>query len=143
MRCARIRKEKMMNRYTLGLTSTEMEIMEVMWEMEGGIPFKELLDWLNEKLDKQWKRQTLSTYLANLQKMGLVSSNGQHKNYIYYAACTREEHMQRQTRELVEKSYNNSLALFLSAFTGGQKLSQKEADSLKELLNEFIPNEGE
>lgn len=130
-----------MNRYTWGLTNTELEIMEIFWKQETAIPFKDLLDCLNKELNKQWKRQTLSTYLANLQKLGLIRSNNQHKNYIYCATCSKDEYLHKQTKELVEKSYNNSLTRFLSAFTGGQKLSKKDADSLKELLNEYYPDE--
>lgn len=128
------------NHNTWGLTSTELELMEIFWKQEEGISFKNLLDYLNEMLGKEWKRQTLSTYLSNLQRLGLVSSNGQRKNSIYYATCTKDEYEHVQTQELVRKCYDNSLVRFLSAFTGGQKLSKKEADSLKKMLDEYAPD---
>lgn len=122
------------------LTNTELEIMEVFWELNQGIPFKELLDYLNQKLGKGWKRQTLSTYLAHLQKLKLVKSNGQRKNYVYYPLCTKEEYLHRETKALIKKTYNNSLAQFFCAFTGGQKLSKQEADDLRKLLNQYSPD---
>ena len=57
-----------------GLTYTEMEIMEFLWSQEKGVSFKEILIYVNEKLHKDWKRQTLSTYLKNLQMTGLVKA---------------------------------------------------------------------
>lgn len=123
-----------MKRFTWELTSTEMEIMEIFWNFDKGISFKDLLGYLNENLNKQWKRQTLTTYLSGLQKLKLITFAGQRKNYIYYATCTKDEYIHRQTRELVELSYDNSLSKFLSAFTGGGKITKKEADSLRKWL---------
>ena len=57
-----------------GLTYTEMEIMEFLWSQENEVQFKEILIYANEKLHKDWKRQTLSTYLKNLQMAGLVKA---------------------------------------------------------------------
>lgn len=126
-----------MRDFELDLTNTEMEIMEVLWKLDKGISFKELLDYINENLNKQWKRQTLTTYLNGLQKLKLISFNGQRKSYLYYAACTREEYMHRRTRKLVEKSYENSLLEFISAFTGGEKLSKKDVGDLKKVIDQY------
>ena len=117
-----------------GLTYTEMEIMEFLWSQEKGVSFKEILIYVNEKLHKDWKRQTLSTYLKNLQMEGLVKAIDNKKNYSYYAACTKEEHIHKWTKDLVKKSYGNSIEKFMVAFSGGKELDKEVADQLRKLL---------
>ena len=117
-----------------GLTSTEMEIMEFLWSQEKDVSFKEILTYANEKLHRDWKRQTLSTYLKNLQMAGLVRAQDSKKNYSYYAACTKEEHIHRWTKDLVKKSYGNSIEKFMVAFSGGKKLDKEVADQFRKLL---------
>ena len=116
------------------LTNTEMEIMDFLWIQEKDVSFKEILTYANEKLHKDWKRQTLSTYLKNLQMSGLVKAIDSKKNYSYYAACTKEEHIHKWTKDLVKKSYGNSIERFMVAFSGGKKLDKEVADQLRKLL---------
>ena len=118
-----------------GLTNTEMQIMEKFWEENKRFSYRELSEYMNGTLDKKWKKQTLSTYLTNLQKMGLIEVDDSGKNYIYYATCTKKEVVQKWTRKLVKISFNNSIFNFVSAFTGGQKLTREEAEELKELFH--------
>ena len=42
--------------------------------------------------------------------------------------------VQKWTRKLVKTSFNNSIFNFVSAFTGGQKLTREEAEELKKLF---------
>lgn len=116
------------------LTATEQEIMEVIWSAENGLSFSELLDLMNEKYDKQWKPQTLRTFLGGLQKVGLVDSRGSRKSQVYYPLYTREEYLHHWTRRLVKSTYNNSLKNFLSAFAGDDSLTEEEIKGLRDLL---------
>ena len=53
-----------------GLTNTEMQIMELLWQADGPVTFREIMDISATEWGKSWKVQTLSTYLITLQKMG-------------------------------------------------------------------------
>ena len=52
------------------LTKSEEEIMELLWEMDQKMSSKEILDYFNENCDKDWKKQTLNTFLAKLLQAG-------------------------------------------------------------------------
>ena len=52
-----------------GLTSTEAEIMEMFWKQNAPLSFKEIMDYVVTFLKKDWKSQTLNTYLSNLKKI--------------------------------------------------------------------------
>lgn len=55
-----------------GLTKTEEQIMELLWEAEDPMTFKEIMEVAETKWNKSWKVQTLNTFLLGLQKMDLV-----------------------------------------------------------------------
>lgn len=117
------------------LTDTELELMEVFWNEEKQFSFKELMNYSNDILQKNWKKQTLSTYLKNLQKEGMIGVYKRNSKYFYYyPLVTRDEFMQMWTRELMVQSFGNSLSNFIAAFTGGNKLSKEEAEELKKYL---------
>lgn len=119
-----------------GLTKTEMEIMEFLWSRSQKAGFKEMLEYFTINLQKDWKKQTLSTYLLNLQRAGLIAADAVGKNYYYYAAVSKEEHIHNWTRELLKQSFGNSLGNFVAAFSGGEKLSKEETEELRQFLDE-------
>lgn len=118
-----------------GLTNTEMELMNIFWESQDSrFSFKELTEYTHSVLGKEWKYQTLGTYLANLQRMGLLSVDTSGKNYVYYPSCSKDEYIHQWTKKLVRNAFDNSIGKFVYAFTGGEKLTEKEAAELKDLL---------
>jgi len=118
-----------------GLTNTEMELMDIFWESEKKYSFKELMEYSHETLGKEWKKQTLSTYLSNLQRMGLLDVDTGGKHYLYSALCTKEEYIHQWTEKLVKTAFDNSIGKLVFAFTGGEKLSKEEAEELKKLMD--------
>ena len=117
-----------------GLTAVEVELMELFWNASEPLSFREVMDYVTTVLNKDWKKQTLNTYLSNLQRAGLIQTERSNYRYRYMAACTKAEYVQRWTQKLVEDSYDNSIGNFVAAFTGGKKLSKEEAEKLRKLI---------
>lgn len=117
-----------------GLSDTEMQLMELFWKSENPLSFKEILDYCNECLKKNWKKQTLNTYLSNLAKAGLLSVGNDSRYYSYSALCTKEGLKENWTKSLVREHFDNSIGRFVAAFTGGKKLTAEEKEELKKLL---------
>lgn len=40
------------------LSDTELEIMEFIWKAEKKLTFKEIMEYVNESMGKNWKKQT-------------------------------------------------------------------------------------
>ena len=93
-----------------------------------------MTDRNKEKWKKNWKKQTLNTYLTNLQRMGLIGTDKGTRHYLYFARCTREELIRDWTRRMVEECFDNSISSLVAAFTGGKKLSEEEAEKLRQLI---------
>lgn len=118
-----------------GLTNTEMELMNIFWEAQDQrFTFKELTDYTHNILGKEWKYQTLGTYLTNLQRMGLLNVDTSGRNYIYFPRCSKDEYIHQWTKNLVSSAFDNSICKFVRAFTGGAKLSKEDAEELKKLI---------
>lgn len=130
-----IEKGKAHMNKTYGLTNTEMQIMELLWQAEKPMTFREIMAVAIDKWEKTWKVQTLSTYLANLQRMGMIeAAKGATPYNAYYAACTKEQHIHNWTKKLVADCYGNSFSRFVAAFIGDGKLPEKDVEELRKLL---------
>ena len=90
-----------------------MQIMELLWQADGPVTFREIMDISATEWGKSWKVQTLSTYLITLQKMGLVDSERSGCSNAYQAVCSKEEHIHNWTRKLVETCFDNSFSRLL------------------------------
>lgn len=130
-----IEKGKAHMNKTYGLTNTEMQIMELLWQAEKPMTFREIMSVAVNEWKKTWKVQTLSTYLANLQRMGMIeAAKGATPYNAYYAACTKEQHIHNWTKKMVKECYGNSISRLMCAFIGEGALTEEEAEELRKLL---------
>lgn len=114
------------------LADAEQEIMDVLWQYTDPVQTNELLKQMNDR-GKAWKRQTLNTLLARLEKKGLVDR----KRAYVRALVTEDKLRQMQTREILDKFYGGRLRNFCATLMGGTKLSDEEADELIALIDEL------
>ena len=120
-----------------GLTNTELLIMELLWSEGRPMSFREIMDVATKEWIKDWKVQTLNTFLNGLQKMGMIrAERSMTSSYnVYYPLYTKEQHIHKWTKEMVEVCYDNSFRRLVSAFIGDGKLSKEDAEELKKLLD--------
>ena len=116
------------------LSKTEYRIMEYFWSTGGKYTFGELMKYFNEEEDKNWKKQTLSTFLLRLVKKGVLYANHQEAKVTYYPALSSEEYYQQYTSQIIQTSFHGSLTSFISAFTGNKKLSASDKEELMDFL---------
>ena len=55
------------------LTNIEMLIMKCIWDTPEELALSQLVAMVNERFEKSWKPQTISTYLAHLVRKGYLS----------------------------------------------------------------------
>ena len=56
------------------MTETELEIMETLWAKGEPVFLGELLDDFNVRTQKNWKKQTMNTFLIKMQQENLVTA---------------------------------------------------------------------
>lgn len=115
------------------LTQAEWSVMEVLWT---GARFS--LGEVTEALDsvQGWNRKTVFTYLTRMEGKGLVNID-RTQTRPYSAAVSREVCARQERDELLTKVYGGAAGDLIAAFLKESKISKKEADRLRELLDEM------
>lgn len=111
------------------LAETEEKFAELIWQNEP-IGSGELVK-LCEKTMK-WKKSTTYTVLKKLCEKGIFRN----ENTIVSSLVTRDEYYSRQSIRFVEDTFGGSLPKFLTAFISSKKISKRQAEELKRLIDE-------
>lgn len=113
------------------ISETEREVMDTVWNYEEGIRQSDLLTVFHDK-GRDWKRQTLNTFLARLEEKGLVTR----EKRIVKPVISREEFQYREMRETVDTMYGGRLSNLLLAFTKREGIDREEAQRLLRIIEQ-------
>ena len=116
------------------MSQSESLIMEYLWKNDEGKCFSEIMEYLNGELQKNWKKQTINTFIRHLIDKGLVTAEATQKSRRYHAALTPVQF----ARGKANNYYGGSVQTFLSALTGGKQLSKELADELQKMVETEI-----
>ena len=111
------------------LYDAEYKFVTLVWEHEP-LNSGELVRLASEKLG--WKKSTTYTVLRKLCERGILNNS----DAVVTSAVSREQVLQYESASVIEKTFNGSLPLFLTAFLGRQKLTAEEASELKRIIEE-------
>lgn len=119
------------------LSDSEMEIMRVIWGLDAPITVAQLLSMFHSR---EWKTQTMATFLTRLADKGLLMINREARSNVYTPAITEQTYRQREAQDLLRSVYNGSLQGFLSALYAGGEVDAAEAGELKKWLEGMKEN---
>jgi len=114
------------------LSETEMEVMQIIWVSGHPMTSSELLDIFARNKGKEWKGQTMATFLARLVEKGvLISTKQQGRTNIYEPYMSPEEYRSQEAKSLLETLYEGSVKNFLATLYDGKELTKDEIAELK------------
>lgn len=113
------------------ISKAEQEVMEKLWDQEDSVKQSQLLA-LFEADGKEWKRQTLNTFLSRLEDKGLV----QRENRMVKAVYSREEYHYMQMKAAIDHMYGGRLSNFVAAFVKKNKVDENDAKELMRILED-------
>ncbi|WP_044477241.1 BlaI/MecI/CopY family transcriptional regulator [Paenibacillus antibioticophila] len=116
------------------LTESEEQFAEIIWQNEP-IGSGELVKLCEKKM--AWKKSTTYTVLKKLCEKGIF----QNEDAVVSSRMTKDEYYAKQSVRFVEDTFGGSLPKFLTAFIGNKRLSKRQAEELKKLIDEH--EEGE
>lgn len=123
------------------LSETEMEVMQIIWESTHPITSGELLDIFAQKKGKEWKGQTMATFLARLVEKGvLISTKKQGRTNMYSPRISPEEYRSKEAKSVLETLYEGSTKNFLATLYDGKEMPK---DEVAELRRWFAEKAGE
>lgn len=114
------------------ISDSEREVMEMLWKQTTEIKQSALLVLFQEE-GKEWKRQTLNTFLARLEEKGLVIRQSR----MVKAAYTEEEMNRLIMKEAIENMYQGKISNFVMAFAEKEGLQKEDAEALKEIIDKL------
>ena len=106
------------------LSDSEYRLLRVVWASEP-VASGQLVTLCGERLG--WKKSTTYTVLKKLCDKGVLRNEG----------STVTSAVPRAAEAFVDKTFGGSLPGFLTAFMGGRKLTAKEAEDLKRLIETY------
>lgn len=107
----------------------ESKFLGIIWELEP-INSTELTKVCFEKLG--WKKSTTYTMIRKLAGRGILIN----ENAIVSALIKKEQVQKYESETLLEKSFDNSLPIFIASFLKDKKLSRIEAEEIKKMIEE-------
>ena len=108
----------------------ETQFAEIIWEHEP-IASGELSKIAEEKLN--WKKTTSFTVIKRLSERGII----QNQKGIVTSLISREEFFARHSEQYVQDTFGGSLPAFMAAFSTHKKLTGKEIDEMKRLIEKM------
>ena len=120
-----------MSRQNANLTAAEWDVMECLWE-QAPLTGRDVTEKMSEKCG--WSRSTTLTLLSRLEAKGAVSGDAAEGKKAFRPLLSREDAALQETETFLDRVYNGSLRLMVSAMTQKQSLSQTEIDELYALL---------
>lgn len=116
----------------ISLTQAEWSVMECLWAA-GPLTGREV----TQRMEKTcgWSRSTTLTLLSRLEAKGALESVPAEKGpKVFSSLLRREDAALGETKDFLDRVYQGSLSLMVSALTKKQALSREELDELYELL---------
>ena len=119
------------------LTDCEVLVMKVIWHSEEALSIQEITGAVNATYDKDWKVQTVSTFLSKMVKKGYLDMQRKGRYFFYYPLVTEEEYGDREIKKCVELWSKGKIDGLLAAFTRTHKLTEEERKRIGEMLDEL------
>lgn len=108
----------------------ETKFAEIIWKLEP-IASGTLAKMAEESLN--WKKTTSFTVLKRLCERGIF----QNQKGIVTSLISKEEFFARHSEQYVEDTFGGSLPTFMAAFSTRKKLTDKEIDEMKDLIEKM------
>ncbi len=117
-----------MKEITLG--AIETRFADIVWENEP-LSSKRLVELCEEAFN--WKRTTTYTVLKKLCDKGLFKN----EKGLVSNVLSKEEFYSLKSEKFVEDAFSGSLPAFLAAFTSRKKLTKREIEEIRDMINKF------
>ena len=118
----------------VNLTNSEWYVLDCLWERSPQTVM-ELVAALHDRLG--WAKSTTITTLRRMEEKGLVRVEQAGRGKSYTPAVEREQAMIDETHSFLDRVYQGSVGLMMSAMAQRQELSADEVAELRAILDQI------
>lgn len=108
---------------------SEIKVMELIWEKEP-VSAKDLSVMASERIG--WNKNTTYTVIKKLETKGYIRRS--EPGFICTSLISKGDVCKAETQDLIDKLFDGSKKLFLSALLDDEVLSEKDIDELRKLI---------
>lgn len=107
----------------------EYRFMCLVWDKEP-INSTELVKLCNDEFG--WKKSTTYTVIKRLSERGAIKN----EDAIVTTLVSRQQIQKYESEQILDKTFDNSLPSFITAFLQDKKLTRDEAEQIKQMIEE-------
>jgi BlaI family penicillinase repressor len=112
------------------ISESEWEVLGILWK-KAPLTASEVFERLS---DKNWKLSTVRTFLARLEKKGVVGSQENQNAKTYSALLSRDDCVREASQSFLDRVFDGATASLLVHFARTKRLSPRELDELEAIL---------
>lgn len=117
------------------LGEAELEIMQVIWGSNPPVTSNQILKELQAR--RKWQLSTLMTSLSRLADKGYVCCDRSTGSNLYTPLVTEDEYRTTESKNFLEKLYNNSLQNMVATLYSNRALKSSDVEELRKFLDEL------
>ncbi|HOV25495.1 MAG TPA: BlaI/MecI/CopY family transcriptional regulator [Pseudobacteroides sp.] len=117
------------------MSDAEREVMQLVWAAGRSVSSAKLLNDL-KAINKEWKPNTVLTFLARLIEKGILTSVRHGRSNEYIPLITESEYKQFETRTFLNSVHDGSVKSFITALYEGNDLTAEEISELKQWFSQ-------
>lgn len=115
------------------LTNSEWYVMDCLWA-QAPMTVMELAAALEQRIG--WAKSTTITTLHRMEEKGLIRCEMAGRTRRYFPVLEQDKARRQETRSFLERVYQGSVGLMVSAMTQDRDLSREEIDELYAILRQ-------
>lgn len=116
------------------LPESELELMLIIWHAGEPITRIDIEKQLSD--DRNIGATTILSFLSRLQEKGYVDIVKKGKNNLYTPKVKEKEYLQKESKSILKKIYQNSIKNFVTALYDGDSLTENDLEELQKFIDE-------
>lgn len=113
------------------VTNSEWYVMNCLWE-EHPRTLMQIVPVLNERVG--WSKSTCATMVRRMSEKGLIGFEEKGKTKCFFPIVKKEDVVVQETRDFLQRIYDGSIGMMMSALVRQQDLSKEDIHELQEIL---------
>jgi len=118
------------------ITKAQEDILKALWEIKEGA----VSDVLESLQEPKPAYNTVATVIKVLEKKAYVSHKTFGKTNVYFALISKRDYANHVLKDTIKGLYNGSVNQVVSFFVKEKKISLKELEELRKMLDDEIKN---
>jgi BlaI family penicillinase repressor len=115
------------------ISDAEWTVLKTVWRLKAPTA-REVVEQLKDEAD--WKPKTIHTLLDRLVQKGALAAEKPGREYVFKPLISERQCRLSASRSFLDKVFDGEIAPFLACFLEHKKLSPKEIEELKSILEE-------